>query len=242
MMSIGERLRLLDAITCTVCKEPCSKAVSLKCCGSASCRRCALAKLKEDNTKCWACGKLSGDVNTPSQMLNNDLIRTGVAFFNKNQSLCRVSATFEIFALLSNTERSEISELGACSTNDESQTLNYHFFHGSTMDEEEDNKRNKTDVELYVEPDDQSFSQFGVRDIFTGTGDTKLNKKLSEGNRKFNGTSVQSFRGGPQQRGQAFEGTAVGAWPWSRGNEHEGSRQKRSDRMGKVQRKNKKRN
>ena len=127
-MSIGERLRLLDAITCTVCKEPCSKAVSLKCCGSGSCRKCALAKLKEDNTKCWACGKLSGDVNTPSQMLNNDLIRTGVAFFNKNQSLCRVSATFEIFVLISNTERSEVSKLGVCSTNDGSQTLNYHFF------------------------------------------------------------------------------------------------------------------
>merc|ERR1711974_260578 len=90
-MSIGERLRLMDAITCSVCKEPCSKAVSLKCCGSASCRKCALGKLKEDNTKCWGCGELSEDVNTPSQLVNNDLVRIGVAFFNDNQSLCRVS-------------------------------------------------------------------------------------------------------------------------------------------------------
>jgi len=158
-MSMEEGLMLKAAITCKVCEEPCSKAVSLACCGSASCRKCALAKIKEDKTKCWGCGELSGDVNTPSQLVNNDL----VSFFIANHWLGSTSrATVEIFVLLSNREqRSEVSE----------------------------------EVKLYDEPNKQehSFSHFGVRDIFTGTGSSSWNRKLGMGKRKWDRTTIQKF-------------------------------------------------
>ena len=155
-MSREETLRLKAVISCKLCKEPCNKAVSLICCGSASCRKCALDKLREDKTKCWGCGELSGDVNTPSQLVNNDLVRIGVAFFNKNQS-DRVSATFEMFVLLSNT---------ACSKNDEDKTKGtWHQL----------NRRNQAYVELY---DEHLSSQSRVRD-----GD-RLARLIRDGSRR----------------------------------------------------------
>ena len=282
-MSREETLRLKAVISCKLCKEPCNKAVSLACCGSASCRKCALAKLREDKTKCWGCGELSTSLNfSPSQLLNNDLVRIGVSFFNENQS-DRVSAPFEIFVLLT-----------ACSKNDEDKTKRgwYQLIRRNRRDKtyvelydeldeqpspqfgvrdggntkrtekvprkleynaratkrelaesEKDqlalqllrNKRNKTDVDLYGEPDEHPSSHFGVRNIFTGTGSRAFNRELGEGKRKFDNTSIQKWNEngtgrykrykapwnrGPRQplRGQAFvrEGTGGTACQWAR--------------------------
>ena len=201
-LSKEERSRLKEVITCKVCKELCSKAVSLACCPSASCRKCALAKLREDNTKCWGCKELSEDVNTPSQLVNNDLVRVGVTFYKEKQ-LDRSSGTFEIFVLLSNTDILEVSETRDRLKNEK--LLKRKLAHNAAKERERETKplsdteqaqlqrllmRNKTKLQRSGEP---IQSQLEVRDIFTGTGSSKLNKKLAKGKRHFDGTTVQRY-------------------------------------------------
>ena len=196
-MSRDEKLRLKEAITCKVCKEPCNKAVSLACCPSASCRKCALGKLREDNTKCWGCGELSADVNTLSQLVNNHLVRVGVAFYKEKQ-LDKSSATFEIFVLLANTDILETRDHFK-----KEKLLKRKLADNAAKERERETKplsgsdqaqlqrllmRNKRKLEPDGEP---SQSQLEVRDIFTGTGITRLNKKLAKGERRFDGTTVQ---------------------------------------------------
>ena len=202
-MSTEERLRLKEAITCKVCKEPCSKAVSLlTCCPSASCRKCALGKLREDNKKCWGCQKPSGDVNTPSQLVNNDLVRVGVTFY-KEKLLDRSSGTFEIFVLLSNMDTIEVSEIRDRFKNEK--LLKRKLAQNAAKERERETKplsdeeqarlqrlliRNKTKLQRNGEP---IQSQLEVRDTFTGTGSPKLNKELGKGKRHFDGTTVQRY-------------------------------------------------
>ena len=100
-MSTKERKRLEQLLSCTSCSDLCAKAVSMDCCyPSATCRKCALGSLREDDTRCWECGKVSEDVFTPSHLINNDLVRIGVAFLKEHQGEGPVAATFEIFVLL----------------------------------------------------------------------------------------------------------------------------------------------
>ena len=212
-MSLEERLRFKEAIACKVCKELCSKAVSLACCPSASCRKCALAKLKEDNTKCWSCGVLSVDVHTPSQLVNNDLVRIGVTFFKEKQ-LDRSCGTFEIFVLLFNTDVSEESEIRDRLKNE--RLLKRKLADNAAKERERETAvkeretkplsdceqaqlqrllvRNKTKLERNGEPIQKPASQFEVRDIFTGTGSVIMNKKLAKGKRHFDGTTVQTYK------------------------------------------------
>ena len=101
MISTKEKKRLKQMLSCTSCSDLCAKAVNMDCCyHSATCRKCALGRLREDNTRCWGCGKVSEDVFTPSHLINNDLVRIGVAFLKEHQGEEPVAATFEIFALL----------------------------------------------------------------------------------------------------------------------------------------------
>merc|ERR1712130_661521 len=204
-LSKDEMLRLKEAITCKVCKQLCSKAVSLPCCSSASCRNCAIGKLREDNTKCWSCGELSEDVNTLSQLVNNDLVRVCVTFYKERQ-MDRSIGTFEIFVLLANTDilesrdhfknekllkrklahnaaKERERETAAKNSKQETKPL-------SDMEQAQLKKllrRNKTKLERNVEP---TQCQLEVRDIFTGTGIVKLNKKIGKG-RLFDGTTIQ---------------------------------------------------
>ena len=57
--------------------------------------KCALGRLREDNTRRWGCGKVSEDVFTPSHLINNDLVRIAVAFLKEHQGEETVAATFE---------------------------------------------------------------------------------------------------------------------------------------------------
>ena len=193
-------------MTCKVCHELCSKAVSLVCCRSASCRKCACGKLKEDNTKCWVCGELSEDVNTLSQLVNNDLVRVGVTFFKEKQ----LDRSFEIFVLLANTDISE----GTRDRLKKEKLLKRKLAENAAKEREREKKpisesekaqlqkllmRNKTKSE---QKGDHTQSQSQVRDIFTGTGSTRLNKRLANGERCFDGTTVQRHRANRPPRPQ----------------------------------------
>merc|ERR1712107_422636 len=75
ILSVKEKKRLKQMLSCTSCPDLCAKAVSMDCCyPSATCRKCALRSLRENNTRCWGCGKVSEDVFTPSHLINNDLV------------------------------------------------------------------------------------------------------------------------------------------------------------------------
>merc|ERR1719234_2375948 len=210
-------LRFKEAITCKVCKEPCSKAVSLACCPSASCRKCALVKLKEDNTKCWSCGELSAGVHTPNQLVNNDLVRLGVTVYKEKQ-LERSGGTFEVFVLLYNTDISRASEIRDCFTSE--RLLKRKLADNAAKERERESAakereikplsegeqaqlqrllvRNKTKLLRNGEPvqtlNQRPASQFEVRDIFTGTGSVMMNKELAKGKRQFDGTTIQTYR------------------------------------------------
>ena len=109
ILSKKERKRLRQMLSCTSCPDLCAKAVSMDCCyPSATCRKCALGRLREDNTRCWGCGKVSEDVFTPSHLINNDLVRIGVAFLKEHQGEDPVAATFEIFVL----HHKDLSKIG----------------------------------------------------------------------------------------------------------------------------------
>ena len=109
ILSTKERKRLKQKLSCTSCSDLCAKAVSMDCCYPlVTCRKCALGRLREDNTRCWGCGKVSEDVFTPSHLINNDLVRIGVAFLKEPQGEETVAATFEIFVLLHN----DLSKIG----------------------------------------------------------------------------------------------------------------------------------
>jgi len=216
-MSLEDRLRFKEAITCKVCKELCSKAVSLPCCPSASCRKCALVKLREDNTKCWSCGERSANVHTPNQLVNNDLVRLGVTFYKEKQ-LERSGGTFEVFVLLHNTDISRVSEIKDHFTSE--RLLQRKLADNAAKERERESAakeretkplsegeqaqlqrllvRNKTKLQRNGEPiltlNQKPASQFEVRDIFTGTGSVIMNKELAKGKRQFDGTTVQTYK------------------------------------------------
>jgi len=91
--------RLKKALQCKLCGNACSKAVSLTCCPSASCRKCVLSKLKEDKQWCWNCGLKAANVITPSQLVNNYLVRAGVKYIVKEGQVTKDSP-FIVFLLL----------------------------------------------------------------------------------------------------------------------------------------------
>merc|ERR1719234_2399878 len=213
-MSLEEMLRVKEAITCKVCKELCSKAVLLPCCPSASCRKCALVKLREDNTKCWSCGERSAGVHTPNQLVNNDLVRLGVIFYKEKQ-FERSGGTFEVFVLLHNTDISRVSEIKDHFTSE--RLLQRKLADNAAKERERESAakeretkplsegeqaqlqrlllRNKTKLQRNGEPFQfKPASQFEVRDIFTGTGSVMMNKELAKGKRQFDGTTVQTYR------------------------------------------------
>lgn len=96
--------RLREVLQCKVCGKFCSKAVSLTCCPSASCRKCALAKLKKDKWRCWNCGLKAASVVTPSQLVNNNLVRAGVQYIVKEGKVCK-NTPFIIFLLLQSSQQ-----------------------------------------------------------------------------------------------------------------------------------------
>ena len=96
---LEETDRLTEALQCKLCVKTCTKAVSLTCCPSASCRKCALSKLKEDKHQCWNCGLKAANVITPSQLVNNYLVRAGVKYFVKEEKV-RKDLPFIVFLLL----------------------------------------------------------------------------------------------------------------------------------------------
>ena len=94
-----ETNRLREAVECKLCRKTCSKAVSLTCCPSVSCRNCALSKLKEDNQRCWTCGQKAVNLVTPSQLVNHNLVRAGVKHLMKEAKVTK-NSPFVIFLLL----------------------------------------------------------------------------------------------------------------------------------------------
>ena len=101
--------RLRESLQCKVCGKACSKAVSLACCPSASCRKCALAKLKEDKQRCWNCGLQAANVITPSQLVNNYLVRAGVKYIAKEGKVTK-NSPFIIFLLLHSSQQKARSD------------------------------------------------------------------------------------------------------------------------------------
>ena len=91
--------RLRRVVQCKLCGKNCSKAVSLTCCPSASCRKCALSRLKEDKQRCWNCGLKAANVVTPSQLVNNYLVRAGVKYIVKEGQVTK-NSPFIVFLLL----------------------------------------------------------------------------------------------------------------------------------------------
>jgi len=136
-------------------------------------------------------------VNTLSQLVNNDLVRVGVTFFKEKQ-LDRRSGTFEIFVLLANTDILETRDRL------KKQKLLKRKLADNAAKERERKKKPLSDLEkaqlqrllmrnrtkLERKGDHIQF-KLEVRDIFTGIGSTKLNKKLGKGQRHFDGTTVQ---------------------------------------------------
>jgi len=96
---LEETDRLREALQCKLCGKACSKAVSLTCCTSASCRKCALSKLKEDKQWCWNCGRKAVNVITPSQLVNNYQVRAGVKYIIKEGKVTK-NSPFIVFLLL----------------------------------------------------------------------------------------------------------------------------------------------
>ena len=187
-------------LSCTSCSDLCAKAVSMDCCYPlATCRKCALGRLREDNTRCWGCGRVSEDVFTPSHLINNDLVRIGVAFLKEHQGEEPVAATFEIFALL----HKDISKI--VKRKSETPDLVENLSHNTTEKRELEHSEEVKLHELLVkdqmnlfrngEPQyEKEFGQLEVRNTFTGTGNTKFNKELSKGRRRFDGSTIQEYR------------------------------------------------
>ena len=96
---LEETDKLREVLRCKLCGKACSKAVSLICCASASCRKCALSKLKEDKQWCWNCGRKSVNVITPSQLVNNYQVRAGVKYIIKEGKVTK-NSPFIVFLLL----------------------------------------------------------------------------------------------------------------------------------------------
>ena len=200
MMSKKERKWLKQMLSCTSCSDLCAKAVSMDCCyPSATCRKCALRSLRENNTRCWGCGRVSEDVFTPSHLINNDLVRIGVAFLKEHQGEERVTVTFEIFALL----HKDISKIAKRKS--ETPNLVENPSHNTTEKRELEHSEEMKLHELLVkdqmnlfrngEPQyEREFGQLEVRNTFTGTGNTKFNKELSKGRRRFDGSTIQEYR------------------------------------------------
>ena len=98
-----EMERLREAVRCCRCREECSKAVSLACCSSSSCRRCALAAIRVDSRRCWGCGLARGqeDLLTPSQLANNLLVRAAVSFLGEDEEReTLLDVPFKVFLLI----------------------------------------------------------------------------------------------------------------------------------------------
>lgn len=110
---LEETDKLSEVLQCKLCGKACSKAVSLTCCASASCRKCALSKLKEDKQWCWNCGRKSVNVITPSQLVNNYQVRAGVKYIIKEGKVTK-NSPFIVFLLLHislQKARSELAQL-----------------------------------------------------------------------------------------------------------------------------------
>ena len=106
---LEDTARLREALQCKLCGKPCSKAVSLTCCPSASCRNCALAKLKEDKQQCWNCGLKAANVITPSQLVNDYLVRAGIKYIAKEGEVTK-NSPFIIFLLLHSSQHKARSD------------------------------------------------------------------------------------------------------------------------------------
>ena len=108
-----EMERLREAVRCCRCREECSKAVSLACCSSSSCRRCALAAIRVDSRRCWGCGMaateaLGTKVIAPSLLANNNLVRAGVEFLKQGKHLGK-TAPFTVFLAIARRNPSKES-------------------------------------------------------------------------------------------------------------------------------------
>ena len=111
---------LKKALECRLCGQLCSKAVSLTCCGSASCRKCAISQLKVNKQHCWSCGYKTGSVITPSQLFNNHLVRAGVHLFTRDGKVSSKSS-FIFFLLLDSIGK------GVCCLCPDSDKLNVSY-------------------------------------------------------------------------------------------------------------------
>ena len=111
---------LREALECRLCGQLCSKAVSLTCCGPASCRKCAISQLKVNKQQCWSCGYKTGSVITPSQLINNHLVRAGVHLFTREGKVSSKSS-FIFFLLLDSIGK------GVCCQCPDSDKLNVSY-------------------------------------------------------------------------------------------------------------------
>ena len=200
ILSTKERKRLKQMLSCTSCSDLCAKAVSMDCCyPSATCRKCALRSLREDNTRCWGCGKVSENVFTPSHVFNNDLVRIGVAFLKEHQGEERITVTFEIFALLhkdlSKIVKRKSETLDLVENPSHNTTEKRELEHSEEMKLHELLVKDQMNLFRNGEPQyEREFGQLEVRNTFTGTGNTKFNKELSKGRRRFDGSTIQEYR------------------------------------------------
>eukprot|EP00088_Acartia_fossae_P000087 TRINITY_DN10028_c0_g1_i2.p1 TRINITY_DN10028_c0_g1~~TRINITY_DN10028_c0_g1_i2.p1 ORF type:complete len:180 (-),score=18.40 TRINITY_DN10028_c0_g1_i2:292-831(-) len=76
-----DRKKIEKMLSCTICGEICSRGITMPCCKTSACRKCATQQVLQSK-RCWMCGS---ETPTTKEFLNEDGLRDAVAAF-KNRA------------------------------------------------------------------------------------------------------------------------------------------------------------